>query len=117
MPSFGMIIMAALYILAGANHFRKPDFYLPMMPPWIPQHKLMIALSGVAEIGLGLMLFFEPTRSIAGIGIIDMLLIFFSVHIYMWQVRKTVFAKIPVAVLLLRFPLQLVLIYWAWLYI
>jgi len=116
MLQISLYIMAAAYILAGLNHFRAPGFYRPMMPPYIPKHNLMIALSGAAEVILGSALFFQPVRALAAWAIILMLLVFYSVHIYMWQNRKTVFAKVPPAILIGRLPLQLVLIYWAYLY-
>lgn len=109
-----LYLMAAIYILAGINHFRAPEFYLRMMPPYIPNHELMILLSGVAEVLLGVLLLFGRTRKLASLGIIAMLIVFFTVHIYMLQERHTVFADIPEAILWIRIPLQFVLIYWAY---
>ena len=43
-------IFAALFIVAGALHFIKPQTYEAMMPPWIPMHAESVAVSGVAEI-------------------------------------------------------------------
>ena len=54
--------MALIYIIAGALHFIKPTFYLPIMPRYLPYHLELIYLSGVAEIICGLMLLFESTR-------------------------------------------------------
>ena len=54
--------MALVYIIAGALHFIKPTFYLPIMPRYLPYHLELIYLSGVAEIICGLMLLFESTR-------------------------------------------------------
>jgi len=112
-----MILMASFYILAGLNHFRKPSFYQPMMPPYIPNHSLMISLSGIAEILLGILLFFEPTKFWAAMGIIAMLTIFLSVHIYMIQTKDTVFKKVPSWILYARIPLQFGLIFWAYQYL
>ena len=106
--------MVTLYVLAGLNHFRVPEFYLRLMPPYIPEHQLMILLSGIAEFTLGILLLFKRTRKLASWGIIAMLLVFFSVHIYMLQERHTVFADVPEVILWIRIPLQFVLIYWAY---
>ena len=83
MQNLALYFMAFLYIAAGVYHFVKPKFYLYMMPPYLPAHKLMVSLSGVAEIALGIMLLFPQTRSIGAWGIILMLISFFTVHIYM----------------------------------
>jgi len=108
--------MGVLYILAGVNHFRSPKTYERIMPPYIPQHKLMVTLSGVAEMVLGLMLLNPQTQTIAAWGIIAMLIVFLTVHIYMIQEAER-FRKIPKWILILRLPMQFVLIWWASLYI
>lgn len=116
MFEISLYIMAALYVLAGANHFISPAFYRPLMPPYIPAHNLMIVLSGIAEIVLGAALFFPATRRLAAWGVIALLIAVFPVHIYMFQERETIFSRIPVLLIIARIPLQFVLMWWAWLY-
>ncbi len=111
-----LYVMAAVYILAGLNHFRAPQFYLPMMPPWIPKHRFMVLASGFAEVVVGVLLIPQTSRSFAAWLLILMLVIFFSVHIYMIQKRDSVFKKISPLILFTRIPLQFVLIYWAFVY-
>ncbi len=113
---FHLYLMAALYIFAGVMHFVKPKTYLRIMPRYIPNHKLMVALSGVAEIGLGVGLSFPKTKNIAIYGIIAMLLVFLLVHFYMLSGEKQG-AGIPKWILILRIPLQFALMYWAYLYL
>ncbi|PVW16350.1 DoxX family protein [Marixanthomonas spongiae] len=108
-------LMGVLYILAGVNHFRKPKLYERIMPPYIPAHSTMVLLSGVAEMVFGLMLLNKDTQSIAAWGIIGMLIVFFTVHIYMLQDERAAM-KLPKWALILRIPLQFALIYWAYLY-
>ena len=108
--------MAFLYIAAGVYHFVKPKFYLYMIPRYIPAHKLMVLLSGIAEIVLGIMLLFPETRSVAALGIILMLISFFPVHIYMLT-DEVKFAKISKIFRWGRIPLQFLLIWWAYSYL
>jgi uncharacterized membrane protein len=112
----GLYIMAALYVLAGLNHFRAPSFYRPMMPTSIPWPEGGIFLSGVAEILLGAFLLWPPARSLAAWGVIAFLVAVMPVHIYMLQARDTKFKEIPDFVIWARIPLQGLLIYWAYLY-
>ncbi|EAY31544.1 DoxX family protein [Microscilla marina] len=114
-----LYIMAVLYILAGVYHFVQPKFYLKMMPPYIPAHKLMVDLSGIAEVVLGVGLLFEPTRHWAAIGVVALLIAVFPANIYMLTEKMAgrKFRKIPIGFLWFRLPLQLALIYWAYLYI
>jgi uncharacterized membrane protein len=111
-----LYLMAFIYVLAGINHFRAPQFYMPMMPPWIPAHQAMISISGLAEIVLGLLLFYPPTRALAAWGVIALLVAVFPVHIYMYQARDSVFAQIPTMMIVVRIPLQLFFICWAYIY-
>jgi len=108
--------MALIYIAAGANHFRTPKIYERIMPPYVPLPSTMVYLSGAAEMIFGLMLLNKDTQTIAAWGIIAMLIVFFTVHIYMLQNERAAM-KLPKWALILRIPLQFVLIYWAYLYI
>ncbi len=116
MKLFFLGLMSFFYIGAGLNHFIDPGFYLPMMPPYIPAHRLMILVSGVVEVACGIFLIPKRTRSLAAWTIIAMLISFFSVHIYMLQFRGSLFVDVPEAILWARIPLQFVFIYWAYVY-
>lgn len=108
-------LMAVIFILAGINHFRNPKLYERIMPPYFPAHKSMVVLSGVAEMILGLMLLTPENQHLAAWGIIAMLVVFFTVHIHM-LINEKASLKLPKWVLIIRFPLQFVLIWWAYQY-
>jgi uncharacterized membrane protein len=111
-----LMIMATIYFGAGLNHFISFEFYLPMMPPWIPFHKLCILLSGFIEITFAVMLLFQSTRRWASWGIILLLIAFMPVHIYMYQMRETLFKDISIWLIVGRIPMQLALMTWAYIY-
>lgn len=108
--------MAAMYIVAGLMHFIKPKLYLRIMPRYLPNHKMLVYLSGLAEILLGVGLCFSLTKNLAIYGIILMLAIFLLVHFYMLSGEKAS-AGIPKWLLILRIPLQFFLMYWAYWYL
>ena len=110
-----LYLMAAIYIFAGMMHFIKPKTYLRIMPRYLPNHKLLVSLSGIAEIMLGVGLCFPSTKNSAILGIIVMLTVFLLVHFYMLSSKKAG-AGIPRWALLLRVPLQFGLMYWAYSY-
>jgi uncharacterized membrane protein len=60
-----LYVMAVMYILAGINHFRRPRLYLKIIPPYFPKPKLLNALSGFAEIALGVLLCIPATSPYA----------------------------------------------------
>ena len=107
--------MAAMYVVAGIFHFIKPKMYMRIMPNYLPNHKLLVYLSGVAEIVLGIALCIPSLKNIAIILIIGMLAVFLAVHIYMLTNKKAS-AGLPLWVLILRLPLQFFLMYWAYFY-
>ncbi len=107
-------LMAAAYIAAGVNHFANPDFYTKIMPPYIPAHETMVAWSGVAEVALGALLLDPRFRTLAAWGIVAMLVVFLTVHVHM-LVNHEDFGM-PYWGLVLRLPLQALLILWAWWY-
>lgn len=107
-----LYLMASIYIIAGILHFLKPQLYLRIMPRYLPAHKPLVYLSGIAEILLGIGLLFSETRAPAIYGIILMLLIFLLVHFHMLSSKKAG-AGFPRWALITRIPLQFLLIWWA----
>jgi len=75
-------VMSAFYLFAGINHFRNPDFYMGLVPPYLPDPGFIITVSGVAEIALGALLLFPKTRRLAAYGIIAMLIAFIPAHVH-----------------------------------
>lgn len=108
-------VQAAFYVLAGVMHFINPDFYLKIMPPYLPAHKFLVDLSGVAEIALGILLAVPATTRLGAWGIIALLIAVFPANIYLFQ-HQEIFPDVPPLVHLLRLPLQGVFILWAWWY-
>ena len=111
-----LYLMGIMYVIAGINHFIRPKMYVKIMPPYIPAHLSMVYLSGIAEIVLGIAVCFAMTKNYAIYGIIAMLLVFFTVHFYMLSSPEAG-AGIPKWILILRIPLQFLLIWWAWFYL
>lgn len=111
-----LYLMAGIYILAGIMHFIKPKMYMRIMPRYLPNHKQLVYLSGLAEIALGLGLCITALRTISIYGIIAMLIVFLLVHFYMLSGEKAS-AGIPKWILIFRIPLQFGLMYWAWIYL
>ena len=87
-----------------------------IMPKYLPNHRSLVYLSGVAEIVLGIGFYFSETKDFAVYGIISMLAVFLLVHFYMLSGKKAA-AGIPKWVLILRIPLQFGLMYWAYWYL
>jgi uncharacterized membrane protein len=113
-----LYVMAAFYVFAGANHFANPDFYLPMMPPYLPAHRLLIDLSGLAEIACGIGVLMRETRVVAAWGTVVLLIAVFpaNIHIAIHDIPVGGATEGAGALNYVRLAFQPVLIAWAWWY-
>lgn len=114
MKLFFAYAMGIFYIFAGSMHFISPAIYLKMMPKILPYHLALVYISGVAEILCGLGLLFQETRPLAAWATILLLIAIFPANITM-AMNPELFGISP-WILYLRLPLQLLLIWFAYLY-
>lgn len=105
--------MSLFYLGAGMNHFVNPDFYLPMIPSYLPAPKLLNLLSGAAELLLAMMLMRPEVRSLGAWGVILLLIAVFPANVHMFMQGGAAYG-VPDWAMLVRLPLQLVLILWAY---
>lgn len=102
--------------LLGINHFLMPRIYERIIPASLPEPRLLVYLSGLAEIVGGLGSMHPRTRRPAGWFLIATLIAIFPANVYM-AMNAEDFESIPggEAALLARLPLQVLFIYWVWL--
>ena len=87
------------------------------MPPYLPQPLLLVYGSGAAEILGGLGLLIAKTRRAAAWGLVALLIAVWPANLYMAMEHPALQGVMGQSwALWLRLPLQLPLIYWAWLY-
>lgn len=113
--SWHLYLMAGIYFLAGLNHFRNPRMYVKIIPDYLPLPKLLNILSGLAEIVFAILLCIPSLSSFGAWGIIILLIAVFPANVYMLTDKKASFG-LPKWLLLARLPLQVALIFWAYLY-
>lgn len=106
-------LLAIAFIFAGANHFRNPDFYLAMMPPYLPYHLELVYISGVFEVLGGIGVLIPSARRYAGYGLIALLIAVFPANVQMLlnQIEAAGYTGFTYA-LMARLPLQIVMIAW-----
>jgi uncharacterized membrane protein len=102
------IITAILFLIAGSLHFLVPQFYLKIMPPYIPFHLPMVWISGGFEILGGVGLLIPQTQRAAGWGLAALLIAVFPANVYM----ATDLTSIPAVIRWGRLPLQALMIWW-----
>jgi len=117
-----LVLLGVLFVCTGVSHFTATDFFVEIVPPYLPAPLALVWISGVAEIALGVLVLIPATRRLAAWGLIALLLAVFPANIHMalndihpahapaWMGQPTTLA------LWLRLPLQFVMIAWAWWY-
>ena len=78
-------LMSIGYIYIGIRHFIDLDFFLAIMPDYLPLHKELVYLSGLFEILFGIMLLFPKYRFYAAWGLIILLIAVFPANIHLAQ--------------------------------
>jgi uncharacterized membrane protein len=113
MKQFSLYAMAVLYIAAGINHFVNPGMYVKIIPPWLPYPAALVLISGIFELAAGSLLLIPSTRRLAAWLIILLLIAVFPANIQMllnYQDQNNPLVWMAVV----RLPLQLLLIWWAY---
>jgi uncharacterized membrane protein len=110
-----LIVMILFYLFAGISHFKNPKFFIKITPKWVYRPKAVNVLIGFIEIVLAIGLVINQTRSLASVGVIVLLILVFPANIYHFQLSLK--NKRNILLTFLRLPIQLLLIYWAYLFI
>lgn len=105
-------IFGALFALAGANHFMHTEFYVSIMPAYLPWHTALVYVSGAAEIILGAMLFLRRVERLAAWGAIALIIAVTPANIQM-AIHPEWYPDYSPTALWARLPLQGILIAWA----
>lgn len=93
-------------------HFLRPDIFGRIVPPALPAPRLLVLLSGAAEVAGGLGLLLPATRRWAAWGLLTLLVAVFPANVYMLQIHAQL--HIPAWVLYARLPLQPLLLWAVW---
>jgi uncharacterized membrane protein len=109
------IVLALFFIGAGVNHFIVTDFYLRMMPTYLPLHLELVQISGVAEVVLGVLLLVPDQAAVAAWGLIALLIAVFPANVHM-ALHPEAFPQFGATALWLRLPIQALLVGWAFWY-
>jgi uncharacterized membrane protein len=111
-----IIISSIFYVLVGIKHFIDPNFFLAIVPPYLPYHLELVYISGLFEILFGVMILFPKYRYWGSVGLIILLIAVFPANIYLFQsveAQKAIGATQEIATW--RLPIQGIFIlvaYW-----
>ena len=86
--SFLIIISSIFYVIVGIKHFIEPEYFLSIVPPYLPYHLELVYISGFFEILFGLLILFPKYRYYGAIGLILLLVAVFPANIYLAQSKE-----------------------------
>lgn len=99
----------AWFLIGGLGHFASTDFFAAIVPPSIPQPRLVVLISGVFELLGAVGLLYRPTRKAAAFGLFLLTLCVTPANVYMWQ-HPEIFTAFPPIALSIRLVIQVVLL-------
>ena len=103
------------FLFGGIGHFVFTEFFVGIMPPYVPWHYLAVYVTGVFEIIGAVGLQIPRFRQAAGNGLILLTLAVTPANVHMWM-NPELYPDIPEVLLSLRLVIQvglIVLIYWS----
>ena len=86
--SFLIIISSIFYVIVGIKHFIEPEYFLSIVPPYLPYHLELVYISGLFEVLFGLLILLPKYRYYGAIGLILLLLAVFPANIYLAQSKE-----------------------------
>jgi uncharacterized membrane protein len=108
-------LLAFLFVSAGVLHFVKTSFFVGIVPSYLPYPLELVYISGVCEILGGVGVLIPAVRRLAGFGLIALLVAVFPANIHMFVAElRAQGLSVAALLLLLRLPLQFVLIAWVY---
>ena len=105
--------LAGFFVAAGANHLVNPEFYIKIMPSYLPAPLEFVYLSGFFEILGGIAVLFSRVRVLAGWSLILLLLAVFPANLHM-AIHPELFPEFSPFQLHVRLPFQFLFIVWAY---
>jgi len=114
---FIRVLLGGAFIWVGIYHFTNVEFFLAIMPPYLPWHIELVYISGFFEIIGGAGLIFPPTRTVAMWGLLALLAAVYPANVHM-LVNEVYIDGMPQEKWMLwaRMPLQFILafaVYWS----
>ena len=111
----GKGLLGIFFIVAGVMHFVATATFAKIVPPFLPDPRLLVQISGVFEILGGIGVVVPATQRFAAWGLVALLIAVFPANIFM-AIHHAQWPGIPVWALWTRVPLQIPLILWAMVY-
>ncbi|WP_070963071.1 DoxX family protein [Vibrio sonorensis] len=107
--------LALTFLFFASGRLFVPMQLVEMLPPWVPLRLELVYASGLMELAIAVALLLKPYRIYAALLAFVVLVGFFPINIYSaFHYTGTAGQQMGPIYLLIRAPLQLILISWAY---
>jgi len=93
------------FLIGGIAHFAATDLEMSIVPPYVPQPRAVVLVTGVLELLGAVGIVIPATRRLAGAGLLFLTLAVTPANVYMLQNAPSY--HVPYWALVVRLPLQL----------
>lgn len=109
----GLAVVFLFFTIGGTAHFVVPDFFIRIMPPYIPFHREAVLLSGAIELILAFCLLKASWRPLTGWALIALICVVSLANVHMLM-NPELFPEFPEWSLTLRMFIQAGLLWLVW---
>jgi uncharacterized membrane protein len=110
-----LFAVSGFFCFAGVGHFTNTEFFVAIVPPYLPAPYELVYISGVFEILGGLGVLHPGTRRLAGYGLLALLVAVYPANIHM-ALHPELFPDVQPTALYIRLPVQFLfagIVWWA----
>ncbi len=109
----GLAIVFAWFFFGGVSHFTNVDFFMAIMPPYVPYPLAAVYVSGALEVLFAIGILIPVTREWSGNLLILLTLAVTPANVHMW-LHPELFPDVSPTLLSVRLAVQVLLLMLIW---
>lgn len=109
----GLVIVFSWFFFGGIGHFLLTEFFVSIVPPWVPWPLAAVYVSGIFELLGAIGVTRVRYRPVAGLGLIALTLAVTPANVHMW-LNPEQYDYVPESLLGLRLLVQVALLWCIW---
>ena len=109
----GLAIVFVWFFVGGITHFTSTDFFVSIVPQWVPLPLWAVYMSGVIEVILAVLVLWSFTRQLAGWGLIALTIAVSPANVHMYM-NAGQFPDASETAYLIRLIVQVFLLFIIW---
>ena len=80
----GLVVVFSWFFFGGVGHFLLTEFFVSIVPPWVPWPLAAVYISGIFELLGAIGVTRARYRPVAGLGLIALTLAVTPANVHMW---------------------------------